>query len=107
MIRIRPKHHILLCYAEWCCDNHMPWPKLCAVATDCGWDQKAINHAFADLLAWGLVSIRYAGAGHIKILRLGDGRETAGVIHNIQVIHRNVARAVDGNIRPVAKRIAA
>jgi hypothetical protein len=87
-VKIRSVHHILLCYAEWCCHNNLPWPKLCVVAADCAWDQKAINHAFADLLAWGLINIRYCGTRHIKVLRLGDGRQTAEVTHQIPAIHR-------------------
>jgi hypothetical protein len=70
-------------------------------------DQKAINHAFCDLLAWGLVSIRYAGTGHAKILRLGDGRETPAYIHNILVIHRGGAPKNRGIMQPRDARIAA
>lgn len=106
-INIRPVHHILLCYAEWCCDNNLPWPKLCGVAADCGWEVNPIKDAFCDLLAWGLVSTRYCGRGHCTILRLGDGRETAGLIHDILVIHRGGVSGNRGIVQPEDMRIAA
>lgn len=107
MIRIRPKHHAVLCYAEWCCDNNRPWPKLRVVAADMAWDQKAINRAFEDLLAWGLVSIRHCGRGHFTILRLGDGRETSGLTHDIHVIHRGAVSANRDIVQTEDMRMAA
>lgn len=76
-IHIRPAHHALLSYAEWCCDNGRRWPKMVCIAYDLARDVSDMHDAMSDLVAWGLVSERYAGDGLRRILRLGDGRETA------------------------------
>jgi hypothetical protein len=106
-MHIRPAHHAVLCYAEWCCDNGRPWPKWSVIAADLARDERDLRAAFSQLEEWGLVSVRYTGTGHARTLRLGDGRETPAYIHNILVIHRGASRAVDGNILPVDARIAA
>jgi hypothetical protein len=106
LIHIRPVHHAILSYAEWCCDNARPWPKWFQIAEDLARDERDLRAAFADLEQWGAVSVRYCGHGHQRVLRLGDGRETAADIHNIQVIHRNAARAVGGNTSTYTRNAA-
>ena len=88
-MNIRPAHHALLCYAEWCCDNRRPWPKFGTVAADLARNERDLGAAFAELVEWGLVSERYCGCGYHRVLRLGDGRETVPYIH---VIHRRTVR---------------
>jgi hypothetical protein len=77
VIHIRPAHHAILCYAEWCCDNGRPWPKWFQIAEDLARDERDLRAAFSQLEEWGLVSARYSDNGHLRIVRLGDGRETA------------------------------
>ena len=84
-MKIRPAHHALLSYAEWCCDTARPWPKMVVVAHDLARNFYDIQSAMADLVEWGLVSERYDDHGQSRILRLGDGRET---VPAIPVIHR-------------------
>lgn len=85
-MKIRPAHHALLCYAEWCCDRRRPWPGMKRVAHDLARDLSDLQAAWTELLAWGLVSSRYHGNGQTLVVRLGDGRETAPfpirVVHN-------------------------
>lgn len=76
-MKIRPVHHAVLTYAEWCCDNALPWPKMVVVAYDLHRDLTDVQRAMGDLVAWGLVSERYGNNGLARILRLGDGRETS------------------------------
>lgn len=75
-MKIRPAHHALLCYAEWCCDRRRPWPGMKRVAEDLARDISDLHTAWAELKAWGLVSARYCGVGQAVVVRLGDGRET-------------------------------
>lgn len=84
-MKIRPVHHAILTYAEWCCDTARPWPKLSCVAYDLARDETDVQRAMNDLVTWGLVSERYDERGLSRVLRLGDGRETAPYIH---VIHK-------------------
>lgn len=76
-MKIRPAHHALLCYAEWCCDRRRPWPGMKRVAADLARDLSDLRSAWAELRAWGLVSTRHHGNGMTVVVRLGDGRETA------------------------------
>lgn len=75
-MKIRPAHHALLCYAEWCCDNRLAWPKMKIVAADLARDERDLRQAFEQLMEWGLISIRYCGPAQQRMVRLGDGRET-------------------------------
>jgi hypothetical protein len=77
MIHIRPAHHAVLCYAEWCCDNGRPWPKWSVIAADLARDERDLRAAFAQLEEWGLVSTLGSAGGHMRVVRLGDGRQTA------------------------------
>jgi hypothetical protein len=76
-MHIRPAHHAVLCYAEWCCDNGRPWPKWSVIAADLARDERDLRAAFAQLEAWGLVSTLGSAGGHLRVVRLGDGRQTA------------------------------
>jgi len=89
-VKITPAHNAVLSYAEWCCDNGRPWPKLQTVADDMAWSLQGIQAALRDLLAWQLVSIRCGQYAQTKIIRLGDGRET--ISHVTPVIHSNRRR---------------
>lgn len=84
-MKIRPAHHALLCYAEWCCDNRRPWPGIKRVAYDLARDVSDLRSALTELETAGLLSKRHDGYGHSVIIRLGDGRETA--LFPIRVIH--------------------
>ena len=77
-VKIRPAHHALLSYAEWCCDNRRPWPFLPDVAADLARNLSDIQTAMRELIQWGLVSLRRDEGRHY-ILRLGDGRETVSL----------------------------
>ena len=77
-MNIRPAHHALLCYAEWCCDNRRPWPFLPDVAADLARNLSDIQTAMRELIQWGLLSLRRDEGRHY-ILRLGDGRETVSL----------------------------
>ncbi len=107
MIRIRPAHHALLCYAEWCADNRRPWPGMKRVATDLARNKSDLECAFAQLKDWGLLSARYSGNGQTVIVRLGDGRETTPLVPDILVIHRHNEPELRSNIRTNDTRIAA
>ena len=89
-MKIRPAHHALLCYAEWCADNRRPWPGTKRVAEDMARDVSDLRTALADLKAWGLLSARYHGNRQAVVIRLGDGRETAPfprrVVHSSRVV---------------------
>lgn len=85
-MKIRPAHHALLCYAEWCCDRRRPWPGMKRVAADLARDVSDLRSAWAELRAGGLVSTHYHGNGMAVVVRLGDGRETAPF--PIRVAHR-------------------
>lgn len=91
-MNIRPAHHALLCYAEWCCDNRRPWPGIKRVAHDLARDLSDLRTALTELETAGLLSKRHHGYGHNVIIRLGDGRETAPF--PIRVIHSR-ERSVD------------
>ena len=91
-MKIRPAHHAVLCYAEWCCDRRQPWPGMKRVAADLARSINDLHDAMADLKAWGLVSDRYHGNGQAVVVRLGDGRETAP--YPIRVVHSR-DRSVD------------
>lgn len=111
-MKIRPAHHAILCYAEWCADNRRPWPGMKRVAADMARDLSDMRTAFTDLTRWGLLSVRHQGYGHRLIVRLGDGRETSpharpSYTHDIPAIHRNGGRTACGTILPDDARIAA
>jgi hypothetical protein len=86
VIHIRPAHHAILCYAEWCCDNARPWPKWLQIADDLARDERDLRAAFSQLETWGLLSVRYAEQGHLRIVRLGDGRETAPATYGPRLV---------------------
>lgn len=73
-MRITPAHNAVLGYAEWCCDNQKPWPKLAVVAADVARNLTEMERAMRDLQRWGLITIE-AKRPHARV-RLGDGRET-------------------------------
>lgn len=90
-MKIRPAHHALLCYAEWCADNRRPWPGMKRVAYDLARDISDLRAALAELETWGLLSKRHHGNGQTVIIRLGDGRETAPFpVHVIHTVKRSV-----------------
>jgi len=92
-VKIRPAHHALLCYAEWCCDNRQPWPGMKRVAADLARNIHDLHDAMADLKAWGLLSARYQGMGQRVVVRLGDGRETLSSISAVSTsARRGVSR---------------
>jgi len=91
-MHIRPAHHAILCYAEWCCDTGRPWPKWSVIAADLARDERDLRAAFSQLEEWGLVSVRYCDSGHARTLRLGDGRETLDAAQILPVIHRGPQR---------------
>lgn len=99
-MKIRPAHHALLCYAEWCCDNRLPWPGMKRVAADLARNIHDLQAAMADLKAWGLLSARYQGIGQRVVLRLGDGRETAphGLVRFPQ--ETDVIRLIHSRLKP-------
>lgn len=115
-MKIRPAHHALLCYAEWCCDNRRPWPGMKRVAADLARNKSDLEAAFSELRHVGLLSCRYHGNGQALVIRLGDGRETAPmpirvvhkkVPHDILVIHKDDARRAERRIAASKTRIAA
>lgn len=94
-MKIRPAHHALLCYAEWCCDTGRPWPFLSVVSADVARNLSDMQTALRELVQWGIVSLRRDEGRHY-IIRLGDGRETISLARAmcpipamiIPVIHR-------------------
>ena len=75
-MKIRPAHHAILCYAEWCCDNRIPFRTVGVMAADLARNLREIESATRDLVEWGLMSIRHDEGNKWHIIRLGDGRET-------------------------------
>jgi hypothetical protein len=78
VIRITPVHNAVWGYVEWCCERGLRFPKLDAVAVDLARDERSVRGAFADLEAWGVLTTR-EDCRHARVVRLGDGRETARV----------------------------
>ena len=95
-MKITPTLNAVWGYAEWCCDNRRAWPKLSVVARDLNRNKREVERAFEQLVGWGILSVRMAGHGQVKILRLGDGRETVfftPAIHKLHINHDNSGRA--------------
>jgi len=88
-IPFKPVHAAVLGYVEWCCDHRLRFPKVAVVAEDLARDRTSVMRAFVDLLDWGAFSMRFA-YGQSKIIRLGDGRETAPPA--IPALHRRIRR---------------
>lgn len=87
-IHITPAMNAVWAYAEWCCDHRKPWPKMTVVAADLARNECEVRLAFVGLERLGVLSRR--GTGCMQgVVRLGDGRETAPVIH---VIHNTAER---------------
>ena len=62
-------------YAEWCCDNRKPWPKMAVVAADLARNERNVRIAFDALERLGVLS--RIGFGCMQtVVRLGDGRQT-------------------------------
>ena len=76
-MKITPTHNAVWAYAEWCADHGQRFPKLRAVANDLARPEREVRRAFSDLENWGVLACR-GSRGHGRIVRLGDGRETAG-----------------------------
>lgn len=74
-IHITPAMNAVWAYAEWCCDNRMPWPKMAVVAADLARNERNVRIAFDALERLGVLS--RLGAGCMQsVVRLGDGRHT-------------------------------
>ena len=86
-IHITPAMNAVWAYAEWCCNNRKPWPKMAVVAADLARDECNVRIAFDTLERLGVLS--RVNSGRIQsVVRLGDGRQTAPLPHVIHNIHR-------------------
>lgn len=106
-MKLTPVRNAVLGYAEWCCAYNRAWPKLRVVAADLARNLSEVERAFQYLEDQGVVSVRFAGLGHVKILRLWDGRETVFCTPDIHSIHRRVQQQNDGIIDVLKVRRAA
>lgn len=114
-MRIRPVHHAILCYAEWCCDNRIPFRTVGTMAADLARNLTEVQRATRDLVAWGLISFRHDEGNQWHVVRLGDGRETVPVAKSrcpvapatVPLIHKGRGRIRDDIWTPAEVKRAA
>jgi|GEM_PF-4994286 len=102
-IKITAPQNAVLCYAEWCADNKLPFPKLESLAYDVNRSKREIERAFSQLETMGLLSARHYKNGMHMIVRLGDGRET-GYPTGVFPLIRKETKIVDNRATATLRR---